>query len=124
MAEVPRHIPLLAGAMSLLRMPMKTTKLALESTDPLIVRKELECVPLRPYGNSVTRAQCQSMEDTFKPTLRNACSLRRLLVTANVVPSSPILVTFMMEAQSFSETSIHTRATQRKMGTQPSDLCW
>jgi hypothetical protein len=32
-------------------------------------------------------------------------SMRRLLVTANV-PSSPILVTLMMEALSFSETSV------------------
>jgi hypothetical protein len=38
-----------------------------------------------------------------------AC-VRRLLVTANV-PSSPILVTLMIEAQSSSETSVLTRAT-------------
>jgi hypothetical protein len=38
------------------------------------------------------------------------CSMRRLLVTANV-PSSLILVTLMMEALSSSETSILTRAT-------------
>jgi hypothetical protein len=37
----------------------------------------------------------------------------RLLVTANVVPSSPILVTLMMEASSSSETSVLTRATRR-----------
>jgi hypothetical protein len=39
-------------------------------------------------------------------------SVRRLLVTANVVPSSPILVTLMMDALSSSETSIFTRATR------------
>jgi hypothetical protein len=39
-------------------------------------------------------------------------SLRRVLVTANV-PSSPILVTLMMEALSSSETSVLTRATRR-----------
>jgi hypothetical protein len=38
-------------------------------------------------------------------------SVRRLLVTASVVPSSPILVTLMKEALSFSETSVFTRAT-------------
>jgi hypothetical protein len=38
-------------------------------------------------------------------------SLRWLLVTARVVPSSPILVTLMKEALSSSETSILTRAT-------------
>jgi hypothetical protein len=43
------------------------------------------------------------------------CSVRRLLVTANVVPSSPILVTLMMEASSSSETSVLTRTTLRNI---------
>jgi hypothetical protein len=38
------------------------------------------------------------------------CSVRPLLVTASVVPSSPILVT-LMEALRSSETSVLTRAT-------------
>jgi hypothetical protein len=38
----------------------------------------------------------------------------RLLVTASVVPSSPI-VTLMKEALSSSETSVLTRATQRNI---------
>jgi hypothetical protein len=38
-----------------------------------------------------------------------------LLVTANVVPSSPILVTLIMEALSSSETSVLTRATRRNI---------
>jgi hypothetical protein len=42
-------------------------------------------------------------------------SVRRLLVTASVVPSSPILVTLMKEALSSSETSVRTRATRRKI---------
>jgi hypothetical protein len=42
-------------------------------------------------------------------------SVRRLLVTANVFPSSPILVTLMMEALSCSETSVLTRATRRNI---------
>jgi hypothetical protein len=42
-------------------------------------------------------------------------SLRRLLVTASVVPSSSILVTVMKEALSFSETSVLTRATRRNI---------
>jgi hypothetical protein len=37
------------------------------------------------------------------------------LVTASVVPSSPILVTLMMEALSSSETSVLTKATQRNI---------
>jgi hypothetical protein len=39
-------------------------------------------------------------------------SERRLLLTSNVLPSSPILVTLIMEALSSSETSILTRATR------------
>jgi hypothetical protein len=38
-----------------------------------------------------------------------------LLVTANVVPSSPILVTLMIEALSSIETSIPTRSTRRNI---------
>jgi hypothetical protein len=34
---------------------------------------------------------------------------------ANIVPSSPILVTLMKEALSSSETSVLTRATQRNI---------
>jgi hypothetical protein len=39
--------------------------------------------------------------------------VRRLLVTASVVPISPILVTLIMEALSSYETSVLTRATRR-----------
>jgi hypothetical protein len=42
-------------------------------------------------------------------------SVRRLLVTASVVPSSPTLVTLMKEALSSSETSVLTRATRRNI---------
>jgi hypothetical protein len=42
-------------------------------------------------------------------------SLRRLLVTANVVRSSPILVTLMTEVLNSSETSIFTRASRRNI---------
>jgi hypothetical protein len=41
--------------------------------------------------------------------------VRQLLVTASVVPSSPILVTLMKEALSSSETSVLTRATRRSI---------
>jgi hypothetical protein len=39
-------------------------------------------------------------------------TLHRLLVTASVVPTSPIFVTLMNEALSSSETSVLTRATR------------
>jgi hypothetical protein len=42
-------------------------------------------------------------------------SVRWLLVTASVVPSSPILVTVMKEALSSSETSVLTRVTRRNI---------
>jgi hypothetical protein len=41
--------------------------------------------------------------------------VRQLVVTVNVVPSSPILVTMMMGAICSSETSVLTRGTQRDM---------
>jgi hypothetical protein len=44
-----------------------------------------------------------------------AVTSNRLLVMANVVPSSPILVTIMMEALSSSETSVLIRATRRNI---------
>jgi hypothetical protein len=40
---------------------------------------------------------------------------RQLLVTASVVPSSPILVNLMKEALSSSETSVLTRVTRRNI---------
>jgi hypothetical protein len=46
---------------------------------------------------------------TTLAALRSVC---RLLVTASVVPSSPILVTLMKEALGSSETSVFTRATR------------
>jgi hypothetical protein len=42
-------------------------------------------------------------------------SVRRLLVTASVVPSLPILVTLMKDALSSSETSVLTTATRHNI---------
>jgi hypothetical protein len=42
-------------------------------------------------------------------------SVRRLLLTGSVVPSSPILVTLMKEALSSYETSVLTRARRRNI---------
>jgi hypothetical protein len=41
--------------------------------------------------------------------------MRQLLVTAKVVPSSPILVILMKEALSSSETSVLIKATRRNI---------
>jgi hypothetical protein len=42
-------------------------------------------------------------------------SVRRVLVSASVVPSSPILVTLVKEALSSSETPVLTRARRRNI---------
>jgi hypothetical protein len=67
---------------------------------------------------SFVRVTRNSELGTTLAVTRNRRTLRRntkLLVTANVLPSSPILVTLMVEALSSSETSALTRAAQRNI---------
>jgi hypothetical protein len=47
--------------------------------------------------------------------LRRVRQLLRLQISANIVPSSLILVKLMMEAVCSSETSVPTRATRRNV---------
>jgi hypothetical protein len=53
--------------------------------------------------------------DVFWDVTSNRRSVRRLLVIANVVTSSPILVTLMTKALISSETSVLTGATRRNI---------
>jgi hypothetical protein len=53
-------------------------------------------------------------EEFIASIIRVTRSVLRLVLTAKV-PSSPILVTRMMEAPSSSETSVLTRATRRNI---------
>jgi hypothetical protein len=59
--------------------------------------------------SNTTGKQSMLLINTMTVFLR---SMLQLLVTANVVPSLPIVVTLMMEATRTSETSVLTRATQ------------
>jgi hypothetical protein len=54
------------------------------------------------------------LETTLAAT-SNQRSVRRLLVAASVLPSSPILVTLLKKAVGSSETLVLTRATRRSI---------
>jgi hypothetical protein len=62
-----------------------------------------------------TQAATSNRRTLRRNTLVFLRSLLALLVTTNVVPSSPSLVTLMMEALRSSETSVLTRATRRNI---------
>jgi hypothetical protein len=81
-------------------------RVALVRTD---VSKELSASIIRVTRNGELGTLAVTSNFVF---LRN---VRRLLVTANVVPSSPILVTLLKEALSSSETSVLTSATRRNI---------
>jgi hypothetical protein len=66
-------------------------------------------------GPSITRitriGELRKIHGTIFLIIRSVC---RLLVTANI-PSTPILVTLMMEGLNSSETSVLTRTTLRNI---------
>jgi hypothetical protein len=76
----------------------------------------LRCVPLvrtdilEELSTSIIRVKRIGKLRTTLAVTSNR-SVRRLLVMANVVRSSPTVVTLMMETLSFSETSVLTVAT-------------
>jgi hypothetical protein len=55
------------------------------------------------------------VSEELSASIRGTTLAVTLLVTASVVPSSPILVTLMKNALSSSETSVLTRATRRNI---------
>jgi hypothetical protein len=85
------------------------TRVAFVRTD---VSEELGASFIRvtKIGELGTKLAVTSNRDTLR---RN--SVRGLLVTANVVPISPIFITVMKEVLSSSETSVLTRATRRNI---------
>jgi hypothetical protein len=66
-------------------------------------------------GELGTKLAVTSNRRTLRAHLIFLRSVRLLLVTASVVPSSPIFVTLIMEVLSSSETSVLTRATRRNI---------
>jgi hypothetical protein len=67
------------------------------------------------FGPSIIRVTKIGELGTTLAVTRNRRTPRRFLVTASVVPSSPILVTLMMEVLRSSEMSVLTRATRRNV---------
>jgi hypothetical protein len=70
----------------------------------LTTSKELEGLLQRRMASSAKKYQVVFLR-----------TMRRLLVTASIVPSSLILVTLMKEKLSSSETSVLTRTTRRNI---------
>jgi hypothetical protein len=81
------------------------------SETSVLTRATWRNIPENTILHSHRRENLKSYIGTMLTIPSNQCSMHRLLVTGNI-PSSPILVTLLMEAQSSSETLVLTRATQ------------
>jgi hypothetical protein len=68
---------------------------------------------LSAYFIRVTRIG--EVETTLAVTSNRSTQLASVVVTASVVPSSPVLVALMTEALRSSEASVFTRATRRNI---------
>jgi hypothetical protein len=89
-------------------------RVARVSTDVSAVRCA-SIIRVTRIGELGTTLAVTSNQRTLRRNINYCISVRRLMVTASVVPSSPILVTLMMEAINSSETSVLTRATRRNI---------
>jgi hypothetical protein len=94
--------------------------IALTPLAPHVFHEVIALTPLAPHVFHEVIALTPLAPRVFLPNLFVVRSLgfsirRRMLVTANVIPSSPILVTLMVEALSSSEASVLTRATRRNI---------
>jgi hypothetical protein len=67
------------------------------------------------FSASIIRVTRIGEVGTTLAVTSNRRTLRRLLVTANFVPTSPILVTLMKKALGPSETSVLTGASRRNI---------
>jgi hypothetical protein len=86
------------------------------SETPVLTRATRRNIP----GDTILHSHRRENLKSYIAVTINQNTLRRksvlqLLVTANVVPSWPILVTLMVESTHFSETSAVPRATRRSI---------
>jgi hypothetical protein len=70
-------------------------------------------VSMKKLSSGMLRRVALVRTDVSEKRIASIMSVLQLLVTDNVVPSSPILVTLKMEAIRSSEMSVLTRATLR-----------